>query len=64
MSRCYWCGSPAPSSYPCCVPAFLWQIGVQESARQILAEHSDYFGFLSRHPFVPPDNPPDEEQPP
>jgi hypothetical protein len=43
-----------------------WQIAVQESARQILTERGDHIGFLDlkHHPFVPPDNPPDEEQPP
>ena len=53
-------------AFPCCVPSFFWQINVQESARQFLAERDDVIGFLDleHHPFVPPDNPPDEEEPP
>jgi len=65
--HCPWCLTvTSPSSFPCCVPAFFWQIAVQESAPQILTERGDYIGFLDlkHHPFVPPDNPPDEEQPP
>jgi len=66
MSVCIWCGSPAPDPVGCCVPALLWQINVKEAAQRMLNDHSDVIGFLDlkHHPFVPPDNPPDEEQPP
>jgi hypothetical protein len=58
---CYWCRSIGPHDFPCCVPALFWQNNVQESARQLLAERADWVGLLDldHHPFVPPDNPPD-----
>jgi hypothetical protein len=57
MPRCYWCRSPALSDYPCCVPAWLFQINVQETARQMLESLDlDVIGLLDETKFVPPDN--------
>ena len=35
---CPWCLSLGPSAYPCCVPAWFWQIGVHESAERALEQ--------------------------
>lgn len=61
MSRyeCHWCGSPVPSDYPCCVPAWFFQIGIHESARQALAQSQmeQLRWRLDAPKFFPPDNP-------
>ncbi len=59
MRRCYWCLSPAPLEYPCCVPAWFFQIHVHETTRRILSQPDiDLVRFKLDPPkFSSPDNP-------
>lgn len=57
--ECRWCRSPVPSDYPCCVPAWFFQIGIHESAKQALeqARLQQLRLRLDAPRFFPPDNP-------
>lgn len=56
---CPWCRSPGRSAYPCCVPAWFFQIGVHESAKHALeqARLEQLRLRLDTPKFFPPDNP-------